>query len=281
MGQLQDYQAAFTSHLRDPALYARPNGTRAARMAVYREIVFNNICASLTACFPVLHSMLGKRMFKRLMRDCFRYGQFESPLFQDIPAAFVAYLQNHASDAQQDVETNFHTQTHAAEKPAQGNASLLVPAYAAELAHYEWLELAISRQPTRPIGAEHLPVVDSAEALATQVIALTEAHYLAQYRYAVHSLSRRNRQPTPAATQLLIYRTRSHTIQFVVLNGLTAALLAQIQAQPGMTVEGHLDRLAKQLPAYPRDNLIQGGLQTVFALYQQSALCIVNTPESA
>ncbi len=82
MPALQAYQAAFTAHLRQPALHAKPAGIDAKRMRVYREIVFNNFYASVSACFPVLRDILGKRRFSKLVRQCFATQPFNSPLFK-------------------------------------------------------------------------------------------------------------------------------------------------------------------------------------------------------
>ena len=43
----QDFQRAFGRHVRDPRLFPRPAGVPARRMAVYNELLFNNICGFL------------------------------------------------------------------------------------------------------------------------------------------------------------------------------------------------------------------------------------------
>lgn len=274
MTALSAYQAAFTAHLRDPAQHPRPAGTLDKRMAVYREIVFQNFAASVSACFPVLRSVLGVRVFKRVLRDCFRDGSFQSPLFQDIPAAFVAYLQSRTPSVAPPASALDGVVT-APVLTAPLASSL--PAYAAQLAHYEWLELALSRQVTAASMGDPAPRIDTPAALASHVLALTEAHALAEYDFPVHTISRRHHAPPPTPTQLLVYRNADHHVRFIVLNALTALLLAQIKAHPTWTVTAHLEQLALLLPGIPKDTLLQGGLETLFKLYLQQAVCCVHT----
>jgi hypothetical protein len=57
----QRYQLAFTARLRDPKSQPPLTGVPNERMAVYEEIVFNNLFESVSACFPVASKVLGKR----------------------------------------------------------------------------------------------------------------------------------------------------------------------------------------------------------------------------
>ena len=68
MTALKDYQMAFTRHIRDPQNTKVPAGVSERGMAVYTEIVFNNIESSVAACFPVLKKILGEEVWLRLVR---------------------------------------------------------------------------------------------------------------------------------------------------------------------------------------------------------------------
>ena len=68
MLDFQRYQAEFTAHLRNPSLHKKPKNVPDARMAVYREIVFNNILNSVSTCFPVCVQVLGERDWEKLVR---------------------------------------------------------------------------------------------------------------------------------------------------------------------------------------------------------------------
>ena len=61
-------------------------------MAVYREIVFNNIFGSVSACFPVCKSILGARAWRKLVREFFAQHQATTPIFREIPQQFLQFL---------------------------------------------------------------------------------------------------------------------------------------------------------------------------------------------
>ena len=89
---LQTFQREFGRHLRDPHHAPRPAGAPARRMAVYNELVFNNICGFLDACFPVSRALLGDARWRRLNRTFQRDWPSLTPWFREIPREFVRYL---------------------------------------------------------------------------------------------------------------------------------------------------------------------------------------------
>ena len=113
----QAFQHAFARHLRDPHHTPRPAGVPARRMAVYNELLFNNVCGFLDSCFPVSRRVLGEARWRRLGRSFYRDWPLHSPLYREIPREFVRYLQQ--------------------------TDGLRLPAWLPELAHYEWAELAV------------------------------------------------------------------------------------------------------------------------------------------
>lgn len=245
----QAYQHAFTAHLRDPKHHDKPDGVNDQRMRIYREIVFNNFLASVRACFPVLSQLLGKRRFGKLVRACFYAQPFESPLFADIPKTFVDYLQTGTLP------------------------NLDIPAFAAQLAHYEWVELAVSRQVETHHDATNRTQIAASDALRPCVLQLPAVHRLLHYDYPVQSISKKNAHPTPEATFLLVYRTPDYQVRFIQLNAITFQLLQQLQANTVSAMD-HLTTLAHSLPHLPAASIIEFGLQTLHTLHQQQALCV-------
>jgi uncharacterized protein len=250
----QQYQATFNAHLRNPELQPKPRGTDARRIAIYREIVFNNFLASISACFPVLLSILGKRRFKQLARQCFHDHKFTSPLFADIPKALVDYLQT------------LDLATHN------------LPPYTLQLAHYEWVELYLAKLPdaapastTEPAASLVTPVRQASD-LAAAVLQLPAAHMLLSYDYAVQRLSKKHAQLPAAPTYLLVYRKTDFSIAFIELNAISYQLLQRIQSQAA-SVSHHLQQLAQeQLPHLAIQSVSEFGLQLLHSLYQQQAI---------
>lgn len=233
MQTLAEYQASFTAHLRDPKHQPKPKGVNDKRMGVYREIVFNNIEGAVAACYPVLQSMLGKRKWQALCRGFFAEHHHTSPLFRDIPQAFLDYLQNNE----------------------------LAPALK-QLAHYEWAELAVSHLP----DVERQP--NSNTDLLDDNLALIPAHLLVHYDYPVHLLSKRNPPSTPEDTFILIHRNVDYEIKFTILNALTYQLLQLIQQ--GCTGRQALSQIA-QVVNQSVDRMIAFG-ETVLEDFQQQGL---------
>ena len=245
----QAYQRAFTAHLRDPKRHDKPDGVNDQRMRIYREIVFNNFLASVRACFPVLSQVLGKRRFGKLVRACFYAQPFASPLFADIPKTFVDYLQTGTMP------------------------SADVPAFAAQLAHYEWVELALSRQIETLDDATNRTQLATSDGLRPCVLQLPVVHRLLHYDYPVQCISKKNAHPAPDATFLLVYRTPDYQVRFIQLNAITFQLLQQLQTQTATALD-HLTTLAQSLPHLPAASIIEFGLQTLHTLHQQQALTV-------
>lgn len=118
MLDFQRYQLEFTAHIRNPKANKMPDQVNDVGMAVYREIVFSNVLNSVSACFPVCVQVLGKNAWDKLVRQFFANYQATSPIFKEIPQQFLQFLNT------------------------VGN----LPAYFQQLAHYEWVELAINTQ---------------------------------------------------------------------------------------------------------------------------------------
>lgn len=199
--RFQQRQFAFAAHIRDPAHTVAPADVPAARMAVYGELVFNNIDSFLRDTLPVLHSLLAPTQWQTLVRDFLIEHRARSPYFADIPREFIAYLQ----------ETR-------GIRPGD-------PAFLAELAHYEWVELALSTDERELVFAAITDDRADDELLARPLRPSPLAWPL-QYRFPVHRI-RREFQPTAAPAEptfLLVYRDRADEVRFIELNAVSARL---------------------------------------------------------
>lgn len=203
MSELQRFQHAFARHLRDPRRTPRPVGVPARRMAVYTELVFNNVSGFLDRCFPVGRSLLGEPRWRRLQRRFWREAALHSPLHREIPQAFVHWLR-------------------------QGGAVGL-PRWYAALAHYEWAELAVD------LMVVQTPAHRPDGALMQQPVALNPALLNLAYDWPVQRIGPHYRPRRPQPTQLLVWRDAADSVQFMQLNPVTARLLALLaeRAQTG------------------------------------------------
>ena len=114
---LRKAQLEMAGFLRDPAGSHPPEGIEARRLQVYRDLVYRNIEGFISSAFPVLRSLYSDDDWEGLVREFIQTHRCETPLFLRISEEFLAFLS--ALDPQR-----------------------LRP-FEAELAHYEWLELAV------------------------------------------------------------------------------------------------------------------------------------------
>lgn len=242
----QQYQAAFTAHIRNPKKNQKPARVNDKRMAVYREVVFNNFYGSVSACFPVLHDILGIRRFKQLVRTCFFHHQFTSPFFREIPKTFVDFL------ASFDLKSNG------------------LPIFSAQLAHYEWAELYVSTLKTQAISTLQLDE-NLGKNILEKLLSLNPAHLLVNYDFPVHMLSKKHQPIEPTQTFLLLFRNAEFEVKFMQLNPITFELLQIIEAQ-SCTGQQALQQLAEKMQHPEPDVIVGFGQQILEDLLKQSAI---------
>ncbi|MES2579646.1 MAG: putative DNA-binding domain-containing protein [Pseudomonadota bacterium] len=245
MLDFQHYQLAFTAHIRNPKLHPKPANVVEKRMAVYRESVFHNIFESVSICFPVCQNVLGKRKWRHLIRNFVANYSANSPIFREIPQQFLVFLESITD----------------------------LPPYLKPLAHYEWIELAISSQQTNKLEtAESNTELNCLD----DVITLAPASALMVYDYPVHTISKRFKSITIEKTYLLVFRNTSFEVKFIVLNPVTFNLLSLIQesfsqSQP-LTGRLALTTLANQLQHPDLDVFMRFGAEILDDLCKQQAI---------
>lgn len=186
----QHFQHEFGRYLRDPRKAARPAGVPVRRAAIYAELLFNNLAGFLDACYPVTRSVLGERRWRRLNRAFFREVRCQTPYFREIPREFLAWL------------------------PAE-----VGPRWLKELAHYEWVELALD------VMDAPMPAHDPAGDLLAGIPVLAPALMNLAYAWPVQRIGPDYRPRQPISTHLLVYRDTADAVQFVELNPVSARLV--------------------------------------------------------
>lgn len=233
----QSFQYAFARHLRDPQHTPRPEGVPARGMAVYRELLFNNICGFVDTCFPVCRATLGEKRWRRLNRTFYRDWPLHTPWFREIPREFVRYL-------------------------ATGDIRQPLPAWLAELAHYEWAELAVD------IMDEPKPAHDPAGDLMRQPVALNPALLNLAYAWPVHHISPGYRPRKPQPTHLAVYRDSDDKVQFSQINAVTSRLLELLATAP-TTGEAAIRQIATELQHPAPEELLAHGAALLDDLRRQ------------
>ncbi len=213
-------QRRFAAHLRDPDRHPAPEGIEERRLAVYRNLFFNNINGFLEKGFPVLRALHDEPAWRRLVRAFFDAHSSRSPYFLEIGREFVTFLEEEYT-------------------PEEG-----APPFLAELAHYEWMEVVLETADA-PIQARVRPDGDP----LAGVPCLSPLHAVLQYRWPVHRIGPRHRptEPPPQPVWLLIYRDGDEQVAFMEINAVTARLLALIGEYPEDSGERLLARLAGEI----------------------------------
>lgn len=239
---LRDSQLEMAQYLRDPESSAAPEGVEARRMQVYLDLVYNNVEGFISGGFPVLRTLYEEAQWEELVRSFLRAHRCRSPYFLEISEEFIAYLMNE-------------------HKPRECD-----PAFMAELAHYEWVELALD------VSEEHLPDAPPIQNISEMVLQLAPTAWLLSYQYPVHKLGSRFRPASPGQpTHLVVYRNRDDDVKFIELNTATAALLALARDNDGQTCENVLRQLAEQT-GLDHTTIVDFGLQQLEEFLIQGVL---------
>lgn len=237
MLDFQQYQAQFTAYIRNPIHNQKPPKVNASRLAVYKKAVFNNIVDSVSVCFPVCQTVIGKRAWQKLMREFVANYAATSPIFREIPQQFLLFLEK--------IET--------------------VPAYFKQLAHYEWVELVVSKQQNSQA------VLSDLTDLLHEKPMLAAAHMLLEYDYPVHQISAKFKPKQPKKTTLLVFRNPEHQVKFIELNPITYRLLQLIDFE-NLSGEQALTQLAQEIEHPEVAVIIEFGSAILIDLFNQQAI---------
>jgi hypothetical protein len=243
------YQAAFAARIRNPKQAARPPGASARRMRVYEELLFNNLEGFLLSCYPVTRKLLGARLWRQSVRRFFSEHRSHSPLFRDIPKAFLDWMR------------------------ARGAAEFPAPPFLPEFMHYEWLELAVSIAPEEVDPA----AIDANGDLLRGRPAPRPSARLACYRYPVHRIGPRfqPRAADGASYCYLLFRDERDEnrdeVRFILLNPLAARLLTMLRDQQPTGREA-LAHLAGQNNPTQHETFLQFGGELLRDLRARGAL---------
>ncbi len=229
---LHRLQASFTAHIRNPAAVPSPRGVEKRRMKIYNDLVYNNIESFLISGFPVLYSLHREEDWQLMVRDFIAGYRCHSPYFLEISQEFLQYLMTVRKAAPVD------------------------PPYMQELAHYEWVELALD------VAVEEVPALDVDFDCLGGVLALSPLAWSLRYQFPVHRIGPgQELDEAPAElTYLIVYRNREDQVKFVETNSATARLLELVaDNSAAQTGQALLERLAAEMNTDPMTPVVEFG----------------------
>ena len=233
----RDIQYAFAKHIRDPENNPAPTDAEDRRMAIYRELFFNNLRNLISQTFPVLKKLHSPEKWSDFVRQFMVRHQASTPYFLEIPNEFLQFLQNEYEADEDDYP------------------------FLVELAHYEWVELALSVSDEE----NELDGIDPDGDLLEGVPVKSKLAWLFGYQFPVHRISEdfRPTEPGEQPTFLAICRKSNDDMDFMELNPVTARLLELVEANDGRTGRELLEDLAKEIGFADTDQLVQHGQQAL------------------
>ncbi len=229
----KDIQYQFTRNIRDPETCPAPADIEDRRMQIYRDLLYNNVEDFLANIFPVLRKITPDKQWHELMRDYFKKHQARTPLFPKMSQEFLQYLENEREVGDSDFP------------------------FAKELAHYEWLELAIAID-SRDID---LQGIDTNGDLLAGLPVLSPLAWPFAYRYPVHKISPDflPKEAPAQASYLVVYRDRDDEVGFLELNPVSAKLIEYLQADKSVSGLQMLQDIAIEIQHPDAQVVIDGG----------------------
>lgn len=131
----QSLQTALTNHLRNPTEnpYRPKHGLEIEprRLTIYQDLFYNNLESFFSGLFPVCKQLIGQACWDTLIHEYLANHQAKTPLFHELGQEFLSFL-----NSEQEISSATRDR---------------LPDYFNELAHYEWVELALSISPKHGI----------------------------------------------------------------------------------------------------------------------------------
>ena len=233
----QATQREFCAHMRDPDINAAPAAIEDRRLAIYRNLVFNNIESFLGSAFPILKSIINGEKWSQMVRDFISVHECQTPYFLKISEEFIKYLELNSEQ---------------------------YPLFMLELAHYEWVELALD------VSQQDIPSHPPHEAHVLDDMALiSPLAWRLSYRYPVHKMGpgyvEQELKDTDPLTFLIVYRNRDLKVGFIESNAVTFRLLDIIESD-ALSGRAAILKLAKEIQHSDLNSLLAFGAEVLYSL---------------
>jgi len=243
---LKDSQLTMARYLRDPQRQPAPAGVEPRRLQIYQDLVYNNIEGFVSGGFPVLRSLYRDSDWHQLVRTFIEGHRCHTPYFLEISQEFLEFLMQDYSPRDCD------------------------PPFMVELAHYEWVELALD------VSQEVLPAAVAVDDMLATVLQLSPLAWLLSYQFPVHRIGPGFRPAEVVEpTYLVVYRDREDTVRFMELNAATARLVEIIRDNSTATAVELLVELAGEL-GMAEESILAYGAEQLQQLIAQSVVLVTD-----
>ncbi len=200
---LSQLQHDFGRSIRTPGKYPTLTGVTSDTISVYHSLVYSTLYEVTSQAFPVLFEVLGSTSWEKLVRLFLKESAATTPYFYQIPEIFLNYLETLSPKVML----------------AEG-----LPVYLYDLAHYEWIELALE---LADIDLDDIGV-DQTTSLKNGVAVLSPLAWVVAYDYPVHQINVENMQVDQSDCYFIVYRNRQDQVKFMEIDENTVQLLSAI-----------------------------------------------------
>jgi hypothetical protein len=241
---MKQLQIEFASYIRNPIINKPPSGIESRRMKIYARLFYSSISSLLAGTFRIIREINDPQKWQKLVRDFYRPENNHSPHFPEISRDFVSFLKTYQLPKQQP--------------------------FLAELAHYEWIEMAINIDKREVIKQAGLTPDDFIQ----NMINTSSLARLNVYNYPVHQISKQF-QPLEKLEQeiyILVYRNTADKVKFIELNPLSAVLFEKLQMNTQLTGLEILQQLALEVHQQDNQEFIGFGLQIILDWYHKDII---------
>ena len=233
----------LAAHVRDPATHPGPPDIEDRRLAVYRDLAFNNLDGLLAGNFPVIRKTLGDSDWHALVHRFLAEHRSRTPLFTQIGLELIDFL---GSDAGEDP----------------------VRPWLAELAHYEWAELGLTLSDA--VAPPHDPQGD----VLAGVPVLSPLAWPLAYKWPVDNIGPgfQPKVAPDAPTTILLRRDALGQVHFSSLSPLLYQLLVLIGANTDTTGSELLQDFARDVGATDAEAFVDAALPMLKRLHDEGVL---------
>ncbi len=226
MLKFQQQQADFAAFIRDPSQKKGMDGNiEQRRLDIYSDLLFNNMEGFLSNGFPVLRSLINHDQWLMMVRQFLQNHYCQTPYFLEICEEFIDYISEDDCPIYQQLPD--------------------IAPFLLSLAHYEWLELALS------VSDAEFTCDKTAfpPAILELTVMVSPLVMPASYVWPVHEIAQDN-LPLQAAEQAMcyvVYRNRDDNVEFLQTNAATLRLIALCQLASPLNVKELIEKLADEL----------------------------------
>ena len=244
-------QIQLAAHFRDPKNNPPPAGLENRRLDIYRSLFFNNIVGFISSGFPVLRKFYNEEAWRQLIRQFYSRHKSHSPYFAEISKEFVKFLTDEYQLSDND------------------------PPFIAELAHYEWAELALSIDK----ASIDWNNIEKSKDFLNHPIVVSPLAWRFSYHWPVHQLSPDYRPETPLEEPiyLILCRNSNDKINFIEINPVTEYLLQTLEENPDKKGSDNIKASIQAIQLPDNNTTMQGALQTLESLFDQEVILGVRT----